>query len=325
MTASADHVARLNETNAMNSKACTPQGVLRVAACTPRIELADPTFNARETLSLMREGHARDVDLMVFPELGLSAYSVEDLMLQDALLDAVEAALFELVEASRELKPVCILGAPVRRNGRLYNCGVAVSGGKILGAVPKSFLPNYREFYEHRWFAPGAGIAGFEVELAGQHLPFGTDLLFAALNQPDFTFHIELCEDFWSATPPSTGGALAGAHVLCNLSASNVVVGKANDRALLCSSQSIRCKSAYVYSAAGPGESTTDLAWDGQATIHQLGVLLTETPRFPTQSQYCIADVDIQRLRLERMRTPIFMSAATTNRTPRFRRVTFSH
>ena len=182
--------------------------------------------------------------------------------------------------------PVFIVGAPVRRNGRLYNCGVVISRGRILGVTPKSFLPNYREYYENRWFAPGCGRRGLEVTLAGQTVPFGTDLVFAAADLPDFIFHVEICEDFWAADPPSTQGALAGALILCNLSASNIVVGKADDRAMLCASQSMRCQAAYVYSAAGPGESTTDLAWDGQATIHELGVLLARPSASPRRARW---------------------------------------
>lgn len=302
-------------------------GFVRVAACTPRIEVGDPKSNAEETLALMREGDAKHVDLMLFPELGISAYAIDDLLLQDALLDAVEAGIAQLVEASKTLRPVFIVGAPVRRNNRLYNCGVAISRGRILGVTPKSFLPNYREYYENRWFASGINLVELEVTLAGQTVPFGTDLLFAATDLPDFVFHIEICEDFWAADPPSTQGALAGALILCNLSASNVVVGKADDRALLCASQSMRCHAAYVYSAAGPGESTTDLAWDGQATIHELGVQLACTERFPSKSQMAIGDVDAERLRLERMRTLTFNSAAVAAGHPEmsFRRVTFSH
>ncbi len=303
------------------------QGFVRVAACTPRIAVGDPATNAEQTLVLMHDGEARSVDLMLFPELGICAYAIDDLLLQDALLDGVEAAIGRIVEASRALRPVFVVGAPVRRNGRLYNCGIAISRGRILGVVPKSFLPNYREYYESRWFAPGAGVTGLDVSLAGQQAPFGTDLVFAASDLPDFTFHIELCEDFWAAVPPSAHGALAGALILCNLSASNIVVGKADDRALLCASQSVRCLAAYVYSAAGPGESTTDLAWDGQATIHELGVQLACTRRFPTEPQMAVADVDVERLRLERMRTPTFNAAAVAAGHPehRFRRIAFEH
>jgi NAD+ synthase (glutamine-hydrolysing) len=303
------------------------QGFVRVAACTPKIEVGDPKSNTAETLALVREGDGRNVDLMVFPELGISAYAIDDLLLQDALLDGVEAGIAQLVEASKTLRPVVIVGAPVRHNGRLYNCGVAISRGRILGVTPKTFLPNYREYYENRWFAPGVGVTGLEVKLAGQTAPFGTDLIFAAADLRDFVFHIEICEDFWSATPPSARGALAGALILCNLSASNIVVGKAQERAVLCASQSTRCHAAYVYSAAGPGESTTDLAWDGQATIHELGVELACTDRFPSRSQMAVADVDVERLRLERMRTLTFNSAAAAAGHPEreFRRIAFDH
>ena len=303
------------------------QGFVRIAACTPRICVGDPKANAEETLTLMREGEARHVDLMVFPELGISAYAIDDLFLQDALLDGVEDAIANLVEASKALSSVFVVGAPVRRNNRLYNCAVVFSRGKILGVTPKSFLPNYREYYEHRWFSPGIGTAGLDVEIAGQTVPFGTDLIFAATDLPDFVFHVEICEDFWAATPPSTLGALAGALILCNLSASNIVVGKADDRSILCSSQSMRCHAAYVYTAAGPGESTTDLAWDGHATIHELGSLVACTERFPEKSQMAVGDVDVERLRLERMRTLTYNAAAVAAGNPEraFRRICFDH
>ncbi len=312
---------------ASNFYAIHSHGFVRVAVCTPQLAVGDPGFNAAETLALARDGHERGVDLMLFPELGISAYAIDDLLLQDALLRRVRDELEGLVAASRDLAPVLLVGAPLAHNGRLYNCAVAISRGRVLGVVPKSFLPNYREYYENRWFAPGAGVVGLEMDLAGRSVPFGTDLIFSAADLPDFIFHAELCEDFWAATPPSTQGALAGALILCNLSASNIVVGKADERAMLCASQSVRCQAAYLYSAAGPGESTTDLAWDGQATIHELGALLAETARFPTDSQMAVADVDVARLRLERLRTPTFNNAAVASGRPErtFRRVGFEH
>ncbi|ACG78342.1 glutamine-dependent NAD(+) synthetase [Phenylobacterium zucineum HLK1] len=302
-------------------------GFVRVAACTPRVAVGDPGFNAAETLRMAHEGDARGCDLMLFPELGISAYAIDDLLLQDALLKRVEDEIAALAAASAKLSPVLVVGAPVARNGRLYNCAVAIARGRILGVVPKSYLPNYREYYEKRWFAPGHGVEGLEVELAGQAAPFGTDLLFEASDLKDFVFHAEICEDFWAPAPPSTEGALAGALILCNLSASNIVVGKADERALLCASQSARCSAAYLYSAAGPGESTTDLAWDGQASIHELGRELACTDRFPTEAQMAVADIDVEKLRLERMRSPTFNDAAIARGHPerRFRRVRFEH
>jgi NAD+ synthase (glutamine-hydrolysing) len=301
------------------------QGFVRVAAATPRVKPGDPAFNVAETIALAREGDAQGCDLIVFPELGLSAYAIDDLLLQDALLDAVEAAIGELVAASQDIRPVLLVGAPVRRNGRLYNGAVVVHRGEILGVSAKTYLPNYREYYEKRWFASGAGLAGLEIELAGRAAPFGTDLIFAAGDLKDFVFHAEICEDYWAPIPPSSRAALAGALILCNLSASNVLVGKADERKLLSASQSARAVAAYVFSAAGPGESTTDLAWDGQATVHELGALLAEGERFATQPQLTVADVDVERLRLERHRNGTFNDCAVLEGQPEtgFRRIGF--
>ena len=301
------------------------QGFVRVAACTPKCEVADPSYNVAETLALARDGARQGVALMVFPELGLSGYAIDDLLGQAALLQRVEQAIEEVAAASRELSPVLLIGAPLVREGRLYNCAVAVHRGRILGVVPKGHLPNYREFYEKRWFASGRNLKGATIEIAGQSVPFGMDMIFAAEDLPGFVFHVELCEDVWGPAPPSDFAALAGALILTNLSASNITVGKAETRRLLCATQSARCWAAYIYSAAGPGESTTDLAWDGQACIYELGQLLAETERFPQDSQMAIADVDVDRLRLERLRTGTFNEAAIAQAMPedRFRRIGF--
>lgn len=302
-------------------------GLLRVGACTPPASVGDPGANGRAAIALAREGHDAGADLLVFPELNLTSYAIDDLHLQDALCDATETALAEIVAASTDLCPVLLLGAALRRNGRLYNCAVAVARGRILGVVPKTYLPNYREYYEKRWFAPGAGLTGLTMRVAGQEVPFGTDLIFAADDLPDFVFHAEICEDFWSPLPPSTAGAMAGALVLCNLSASNIVIGKARDREMLCASQSARTMSAYVYSAAGMGESTTDLSWDGQGSVHELGELLVASDRFDHSAGIVYADIDLERLRLERMRTGTFNDCATASGHPetRFRRIGFDH
>lgn len=301
------------------------QGFVRIAACTPKCEVGDPGYNVAETLALARDGARQGVALMVFPELGLSAYAIDDLLGQAALLQRVEQAIEEVASASRELSPVLLVGAPLEREGRLYNCAVAVHRGRILGVVPKGHLPNYREFYEKRWFASGRNFKGATIEIAGQSVPFGMDLIFAAEDLPGFVFHIELCEDLWGPAPPSDFAALAGAFILANLSASNITIGKAETRRLLCATQSARCWSAYIYSAAGPGESTTDLAWDGQACIYELGALLAETERFPQDSQMAIADIDVDRLRLERLRTGTFNEAAIAHDMPagKFRRISF--
>jgi NAD+ synthase (glutamine-hydrolysing) len=302
-------------------------GFVRVAAMSPRASVGDLALNVDETLALAREADARGVDLAVFPELNLSSYAVDDLHLQDAFLDQVEAGIARLAKEGAELKPVLLVGAPLRRNGRLYNCALAIARGVILGVVPKTYLPNYREYYEKRWFASGLGLAGLKMEVAGQNTPFGTDLIFAADDLADFVFHVEICEDFWAPQPPSIAGALAGALILTNLSASNITIGKADERKTLCASQSNRCIAAYVFSASGPGESTTDLAWDGQGSIFELGELLAETGRFDLGSEMAVADVDVQRLRLERMRNGSFNDNARAAGDPetRFRRVGFDH
>ncbi len=302
-------------------------GLVRVAAATPIATVGDPAANAEAALALARAAHDAHVDLLVYPELNLSSYAVDDLHLQDGFRHAVEAALARVVAGSARLSPVLVLGVPLLRNGRLYNTAVIVSRGTVLGVIPKSFLPNYREYYEKRWFAPGAGLTGLTIDVAGTTVPFGTDLIFAADDLPDLLFGVEICEDYWAPTPPSTMAALAGALILCNLSASNIVVGKARERAMLAAAQSARTCSAYVFAAAGPGESTTDLAWDGQAFIHELGDELATSPRFSNAAELTIADVDVGRLRAERMRFGTFNDAAAAAGHPetRFRRIGFAH
>lgn len=302
-------------------------GFVRVAAASPPASTGDIAFNVDHTIALAREAAGRGVDLAVFPELNISSYAVDDLHLQDAFLDAVEAGIARLAEETADLATILVVGAPLRRSGRLYNCAIVLARGTILGVVPKTFLPNYREYYEKRWFASGAGLTGLDIAVAGQTVPFGADLIFAADDLPDFVFHAEICEDFWAPLPPSTHGALAGALILCNLSASNITIGKADERHLLCASQSGRALAAYVFSAAGPGESTTDLAWDGQGSIHELGALLAETGRFDREAELAVADVDVQRLRLERMRNGTFNDCARAAGDPetRFRRIAFAH
>ena len=278
-------------------------GFLRAAAAAPRVRPADPALNTARTLELVRRAHDEGCALLVCPELGLSAYAIDDLLGQAALLDRVREAVAEVAAATAGLRPLVFVGAPLAAEGRLYNCAVAVGAGRVLGVVPKSFLPNYREFYEARWFASGRGVAGGTIELAGAEVPFGTDLLFQLRGAVDARVHAEICEDLWTPEPPSSRGALAGAEVLVNLSASNVVLGKARTRRLLCEAQSARCLSAYLYSAAGEGESTTDLAWDGHAAIYDLGEPLAETERFGAGDPLVAADLDIGRIRLERLRT----------------------
>ncbi|MEH3046830.1 NAD(+) synthase [Sphingomonas adhaesiva] len=302
-------------------------GMIRVAAATPVATVGDPARNAEEAIALAQAADARGVDLVVFPELNLSSYAIDDLHLQTALQRATLAAIEAVRAASERLRPLLLVGAALERNGRLYNCAVAIARGQVLGVVPKTFLPNYREYYEKRWFAPGAGLTGLTMTLGDADVPFGTDLLFAARDLPHFVVHAEICEDYWAPTPPSTMGALAGALVCANLSASNVVIGKSRERMMLSAAQSARAACAYVYSAAGPGESTTDLAWDGQGTIHELGELLAQSSRFSHEAELVVADVDAERLAQERLRTGTFNDAAIASGHPetRFRRIAFDH
>lgn len=302
-------------------------GFVRVATSTPQVRPADVAFNRDAILAEARRAHAAHVDLLVFPELCLSSYAIDDLHLQDAMIEAVEAAVAVIIRASAELSPVMLIGAALTYKGRLYNCALAIASGRLLGVVPKSYLPNYREFYEKRWFASGKNLRGETIRVAGHDVPFGTDLVFASDVLPQFRFFAEICEDFWAATPPSSLGALAGATILCNLSASNIVIGKSDERHMLCRSQSARAMAAYVYSAAGHGESTTDLAWDGQGVIYELGDLLAESERFSLHPELSVADIDCARIALDRLRVPTFADAAEAAGRPEasFRTIPFRH
>jgi NAD+ synthase (glutamine-hydrolysing) len=298
---------------------------VRVGACVPRVAVADPVKNGDQVVELVERGHADGIALLLFPELCLSAYAIDDLLFQDALLDAVLAQIERLVELSRERLPLIVVGAPLRWRGRLYNCAVVIHRAQVLGVVPKTFLPNYREFYERRHFTSGEAVRGAAMTLAAQEAPFGTDLLFAATGPAGFTFHIEICEDLWVPQPPSAAGAAAGAEILLNLSASNITIGKAQMRRLLCAAQSAHCIAAYAYSAAGAGESTTDLAWDGQAGVFEIADALAETERFSRGPEIACADIDVGRIRQERMRTNTFGDNARLlgERNTSFRRVEF--
>ncbi|MHA0317256.1 NAD(+) synthase [Sphingomonas melonis] len=301
--------------------------MVRVAAATPRASVGDIDANVDAAVAMAREADARGVDCVVFPELNLTSYALDDLHLQSAQQRASDAAVVAFAERTAECAPLLLVGAALVRNGRLYNCAVAVHRGRILGVVPKSFLPNYREYYEKRWFAPGLGLTGLTIRLGDADVPFGTDLLFAAEDLPGFVVHAEICEDYWAPTPPSTMGALAGATICCNLSASNIVIGKARERMLLAAAQSARAACAYIYSAAGPGESTTDLAWDGQGLIYELGELLTESSRFSNAAELVVADIDCERLVQERLRNGTFNDSAVAAGHPErdVRRIGFTH
>lgn len=299
------------------------QGFARIAACTLPVHLADPAANAAEVIEQARACHDDSVAVAVFPELCLTGYSVDDLFLQDTLLATVEDALAEIVAASADLMTMLVIGAPVVHGNRVFNAAVVVHRGSILGVAPKSYLPNYREFYERRWFAPGDDRELEWITVAGQDVRFGPDLIFRCLDVPGLDLHVEVCEDMWVPVPPSAEAALAGATVLANLSGSPITIARAEDRRLLVRSASARCSAAYVYAAAGQGESTTDLSWDGQTMVYECGSLLGESERFPDGARRTVVDVDLDLVRQERMRQVTFDDNRRTHheRVNRFRTV----
>jgi NAD+ synthase (glutamine-hydrolysing) len=280
-------------------------GFARVAACTIPVAVADPAANAAAVLDQARQLHDDGVAVAVFPELCLSGYAIDDLLMQDTLLEAVLEALGVIRDASRDLTTMLVVGAPLLVGSRLLNVAVVVHRGRILGVAPKSYLPNYREFYEKRQFASGDEHRG-TFALLGEEVPIGSDLIFRADDVPGLNVHVEVCEDMWVPVPPSALAALAGATVLLNLSASPITVARAEDRRLIVRSGSYRCNAAYVYTAAGQGESSTDLSWDGQTMVYEAGDLLGETERFPDGTRATVVDVDLDRLRQERLRQGTF-------------------
>ena len=305
------------------------QGFARVAAVTLPVVPVDPTANAAAIIEQARALADDGVCLAAFPELCLTGYAIDDLLLSDVLLSDVLTAIEALRAASADLLTALVVGAPLRLGDRLYNCALVIQGGRVRGVAPKSYLPTYREFYEKRHFAPGDALpAGVEsIELPGvrsgsdgaepvARVPFGANLLFEVDDVPGLTFHVEVCEDMWVPVPPSSLAALAGATVLVNISGSPITVGRAEDRELLARSSSARGLAAYVYAAAGQGESSTDLAWDGQTLVCENGELLGSTERFPDGPRATVVDVDIEGLRAERLRQGTFADNARTLSAP---------
>ncbi|CAL8974821.1 Glutamine-dependent NAD(+) synthetase [Propionicimonas sp. T2.31MG-18] len=299
-------------------------GFARVAACTLPIRMVQPQANAEAVLAQARECADAGACLAVFPELTLSGYSIEDLLMQDTVLDAVQDALAWLVPQTASVGCVIAVGAPLVSLNRIYNCAVVIHRGRVLGVVPKSYLPTYREFYERRQIGPGDDVTG-EIRVAGQDVPFGADLLFAADDLPGFVLNVEICEDMWVPIPASAEAALAGATVIANLSGSPITVAKAEERKVLCLSGSSRLLAGYVFSAAGEGESSTDLSWDGQTMVYEAGTLLAESERFPEGPRASIADLDLGTLVQDRLRQGTFDDNRRTHaeRVGEYRTVTF--
>ncbi|MDN5893495.1 MAG: NAD(+) synthase [Nocardioides sp.] len=310
----------------MDFNSAYAHGFARVAACTTPVAIADPATNAKRILAQARACDQEGVAVALFPELSLTGYAIDDLLLQDTLLEGVKTAIQEVVKASREIRPVLVVGAPLVQGTRLLNCAVVIQGGEVLGVSPKSYLPTYREFYERRHFAPGDDRRDEWIELGGDEVPFGPDLIFSATDVPGLKLHVEVCEDMWVPLPPSGEAALAGATVLANLSGSPITIGRAEDRRLLVRSASARCLAACLYAAAGEGESTTDLGWDGQTMIYELGELLAETERFPEGARRSVADIDLARIRQDRLRQGTFDDNRRTydDRVTAFRTIEFA-
>jgi NAD+ synthase (glutamine-hydrolysing) len=288
----------------------THYGFLRVAAAVPRLRVADCDYNAQRVLALLARAEAEAVSVLVFPELCLTGYTCGDLFHQPSLQRAAVAALSGLArEAAPVFSGLVILGLPLTVDDQVFNCAALLHRGRILGVVPKSFIPNYKEFYEGRWFAAAATARSRQVLVDGAAVPFATDQLFQAANVEGLLVGVEICEDLWVPIPPSSHQALSGVTLLVNLSASNEVIGKANYRRQLVLNQSGRCMAAYVYSSCGVWESTTDVVFGGHCLIAENGTLLAESRRFEREETLLAADVDLDRLRADRIRTNSFGDA----------------
>lgn len=272
-------------------------GFVKVAAVVPHIKVADCKYNAGEIEREISNAEDAGVEIVVFPELCMTGYTCGDLFSQNLLLEGAEMGLMQVLSNTRQLDVVCILGMPVAQDGLLLNTAVVIQKGKILGIVPKTYLCNYKEFYEKRWFASASEVTETSVRLCGQIVPLGTNLLFEASGT---TFSIEICEDLWATIPPSSSLALQGAEIIFNMSGSNESIGKHNYLCSLISQQSARCIAGYVYSSCGFGESTTDLVFAGNGLIYENGSLLARSQRFSFDRQLIVGEVDVERLRTER-------------------------
>jgi NAD+ synthase (glutamine-hydrolysing) len=288
-------------------------GFFRACAASPGLKVADVEFNVSRIVESMAEAAAAGARLVLFPELSVTAYTCADLFHQERLIKAAEAALPSLAAAAAAAGICAVVGLPMAREGRLWNCAAVLSEGRVAGVVPKSFIPNYKEFYESRWFASARASDSGDIAVNGERAPFGPGLLFEARpggGRP-FLFAVEICEDLWVPAPPSSFHALRGASLILNLSASNEIVAKAEYRRSLVLQQSSRCVAAYLYAGAGAGESTTDLVFSGHCLAAEYGSLLAESERFSRGTRLAFADFDIERLEGERRRLSTFSEAAS--------------
>ena len=279
-------------------------GFIKVAAAIPAVQVANCTANIVAIEQLIKQASAKGVQLIGFPELCITGYTCADLFHNQLLITQAEKALAELIQHTAQLNIVTIVGLPIRIHNQLFNCAVVFQKGQILGVVPKKHLPNYNEFYEKRWFASAADTTTNELLICGQKVPFGEHLLFES---PQATFSIEICEDLWTPIPPSSIDALAGSHIIFNLSASNELIGKNTYLRDLIKQQSARCLAGYVYASAGFGESSTDLLFAGNGLIAENGTLLAENERFSLEEQLIVSEIDVERLQHDRQKNSTFM------------------
>ncbi len=300
-------------------------GFVRTAAATPRLRVADCAYNVDRLIEFMDQAKAQSVHVLVFPELAITGYTCGDLFHQPALQKSAREALGRLLEASKQgFAGLFIVGLPWLFGDQLYNVAAVCQKGALLGIVPKSYLPNYKEFYEVRWFTRGTQAGAGQAEWNGHTFPFGTDLLFRAQSAPDVVVGVEICEDLWTPIPPSCFQALAGAKILVNLSASNEVIGKANYRRQLVINQSGRCIAGYVYACSGVSESTTDIVFAGHAMIAENGSLLAEAERFRRDDGLLVTDIDCERLQNDRQKTNTFNDSRSLLQNRPFRHVGFA-
>jgi NAD+ synthase (glutamine-hydrolysing) len=296
-------------------------GFVRVAAAIPKLKVANCEYNTSEIIGISKKAYSQGAQFIVFPELAVTAYTCGDLFLQKTLQNEALKGLESILSETRSLDCVIIVGMPLLINCRMFNCAAVIKEGRILGIVPKSYIPNYSEFYEKRWFSEGLNINKCTINLLGETVPFGTDILFESDNIEGLCFGIEICEDLWVAIPPSSYQALNGATLLFNLSASNEIVGKHEYRENIIRMQSAKCAAAYVYTSSGPNESTTDLVFGGHALICEYGTLLAESERFSFDEQMIIGDIDVERLVNERLKNSGFTQTAKDYE---FRKIPFS-
>ncbi len=285
-------------------------GFYRVASAQIKTTIANPEANAKEIIALLEGSNRRDVGVILFPELTLTSYSAYDLFFSRSLLIAQDRAIISILERSQDISTVAIIGAVVNYRGRFFNSALIIQRGEILGAVPKIYIPNRREFYEKRYFSSGRDIGGY-VNIAGREVPFGTDLLFR--DSKELIFGVEICEDLWAINPPSFKMASAGANLIFNLSSSNELIGKAQYREELVRTQSARCISGYVYASSGVYETTTDTIFGGDLIISEYGKTLKRGKRFELDSSYIYADIDLEKLNYLRLGETSFSDEPITD------------